>query len=395
MQLQEMEDEVRFNSGGLLCKGEFQTVLKMCAVKLVDIRNIQGQNVQLMPEDHLTGGEPGLTDGDQETQQAQLKMSSVRLVDFLKDDKAEDEPENKDQEYNNSNMSMSSNKSISFDVDQQKLHNQLKIVLVRLVDCGKIHTRNAAAEEGPEDRDSDHECENTDLMSSSKSGRLDGDQETMQAQLKMSSVRLVDCRKMQKRKPDDEIHHHDSKNNDFIPSSKACRFDGDQRTFEAQLKVCLVRLVDCGKKQSRKATAECEPKEGGALPMTCNTSSPATAQPVPKVSKGPVLPSRPLRRSAENCRAGDNYTPERFRPSATRDLEKEKRRLQNILATGQEDPQPSSSHTRPDNRKEDATKDRFQEVLDEIEERRQFLEEMTSLGRGAQYQHIINSEISQ
>ncbi|XP_053355532.1 uncharacterized protein LOC128527196 [Clarias gariepinus] len=266
MQLQEMEDEARFNSEGLLCKGGFQTVLKMCAVKLVDIRNIQGLNVKLIPEEHLTEGESSLNDGDQETLQAQLKMSSVRLVDFLKDDKAEDESERKDHGYNNSNVSMSSNESNRFDRDQEKMHNQLKIVLVRLVDCGKIHTRNAAAEREPDGRDSDHECQNTDLMSSSKSERFDRDEETMQAQLKMSSVRLVDCRKIQKRKattkgePDDEIFDQESKNNDFTPSNKTGRFDGDQRTFEAQLKVCLVRLVDCGKKQSRKATAECEPK---------------------------------------------------------------------------------------------------------------------------------------
>lgn len=34
-------------------------------------------------------------------------------------------------------------------------------------------------------------------------------------------------------------------------------------------------------------------------------------------------------------------------------------------------------------------------VLDEIEERRQFLEEMNALGKGSQYHHIINTEISQ
>lgn len=34
-------------------------------------------------------------------------------------------------------------------------------------------------------------------------------------------------------------------------------------------------------------------------------------------------------------------------------------------------------------------------VLNEIEERRQFLEEMNALGRGSQYHHIINTEISQ
>lgn len=43
------------------------------------------------------------------------------------------------------------------------------------------------------------------------------------------------------------------------------------------------------------------------------------------------------------------------------DLEKEKRRLQNILATGQEETQPSLSHTRPANKMEDSERDRFQE----------------------------------
>ncbi|XP_053493277.1 UPF0193 protein EVG1 isoform X3 [Ictalurus furcatus] len=137
-------------------------------------------------------------------------------------------------------------------------------------------------------------------------------------------------------------------------------------------------------------------KKGGVLPLSCNpTSSTAPAEPQLRVSKGPVLSSRPQRRSAEKCCAGDSYTRERFRPSITRDLEKEKRRLQNILATGHEEMQPSPSHTRPANRTEDTEKDRFQEVLDEIEERRQFLDEMNALGRGRQYHHIINTEISQ
>lgn len=43
------------------------------------------------------------------------------------------------------------------------------------------------------------------------------------------------------------------------------------------------------------------------------------------------------------------------------DLEKEKRRLQNILATGQEETQPSPSNTRPAERMEDTERDRFQE----------------------------------
>uniref|UniRef100_A0A4W5NXP0 Si:dkey-43k4.3 n=1 Tax=Hucho hucho TaxID=62062 RepID=A0A4W5NXP0_9TELE len=80
--------------------------------------------------------------------------------------------------------------------------------------------------------------------------------------------------------------------------------------------------------------------------------------------------------------------------TSSRDLEKEKRRLQNILATGQEEPRPShprniSLDQGPEER------DRFQEVLDEIEERKEFLEEMTALGKGKQYHNIINTEISQ
>uniref|UniRef100_A0A4W6BQF9 Uncharacterized protein n=1 Tax=Lates calcarifer TaxID=8187 RepID=A0A4W6BQF9_LATCA len=75
-------------------------------------------------------------------------------------------------------------------------------------------------------------------------------------------------------------------------------------------------------------------------------------------------------------------------------LEKEKRRLQNILATGQEEPTPASSQNarNPEVMEE---RDQYQEVLDEIEERRQFLADMASLGQEKQYINIINTEISQ
>ncbi|MBN3311245.1 EVG1 protein, partial [Amia calva] len=98
------------------------------------------------------------------------------------------------------------------------------------------------------------------------------------------------------------------------------------------------------------------------------------------------------RRSAAQCQGGGGYERERFRPCATRDLEKEKRRLQNLLATGCEEPPPPPLPAPPAPPTE---RDRFQEVLDEIEERRSFLEEMTSLGRGKEYQPIISTEISQ
>uniref|UniRef100_A0A4W5MNY9 Si:dkey-43k4.3 n=1 Tax=Hucho hucho TaxID=62062 RepID=A0A4W5MNY9_9TELE len=139
-------------------------------------------------------------------------------------------------------------------------------------------------------------------------------------------------------------------------------------------------------------------KKGSALPLTCNpTSSAPPSLPKPKVIKNITTrtPAKPLRRTADNCSSGDNYTRERFRPRATRDLEKEKRRLQNILATGQEEPRPSHPRNISLDQGPEEERDLFQEVLDEIEERKEFLEEMTALGKGKQYHNIINTEISQ
>lgn len=76
------------------------------------------------------------------------------------------------------------------------------------------------------------------------------------------------------------------------------------------------------------------------------------------------------------------------------DQEKEKRQLQNLFSTGQKDVGPTHSQRDSTERKEQQM-DRFQEVLDEIEERKQFLEDMTALGKGPQYQQLINTEISQ
>ncbi|XP_051753507.1 UPF0193 protein EVG1 [Ctenopharyngodon idella] len=135
-------------------------------------------------------------------------------------------------------------------------------------------------------------------------------------------------------------------------------------------------------------------KNGGALPLTFTPLEQKKVQPEPRVSRLTSLIGHQQRRSAERCSAGDNYKREQFQPSATRDLEKEKRRLQNVLSTGQTDAGPTHSQRDSTERREQQI-DRFQEVLDEIEDRRQFLEEMMTLGKGHQYEHLINTEISQ
>ncbi|XP_037102971.1 UPF0193 protein EVG1 [Syngnathus acus] len=148
--------------------------------------------------------------------------------------------------------------------------------------------------------------------------------------------------------------------------------------------------------RQRKKIIDCL-KDGSALPLTTEPSSSASClQPKASQCYPKRLPVRPLRRSAVSCRSGNNYVREKFCPAPTIDLEKEKRRLQNILATGQEQEE-TASHNVAANRKPEVVeeKDRYQEVLDEIQERRQFLADMSSLGQDKQYSHIINTEISQ
>ncbi|XP_040041842.2 UPF0193 protein EVG1 isoform X1 [Gasterosteus aculeatus] len=139
-------------------------------------------------------------------------------------------------------------------------------------------------------------------------------------------------------------------------------------------------------------------KSGAASPPTSEHTSPAPPT-NPKTTKyvPNSLPCKPQRRSAEACRSGNTYVREQYHPGPSRDLEKEKRRLQNILATGEEEPKPASYRNVPacPNPEVAEQKDRYQEVLDEIEERRQFLADMSSLGEAKQYVNIINTEISQ
>ncbi|XP_030206485.1 UPF0193 protein EVG1 isoform X1 [Gadus morhua] len=142
--------------------------------------------------------------------------------------------------------------------------------------------------------------------------------------------------------------------------------------------------------------------DGAALPPSLGPSSsaPGPQQPEQKVMGTPqrdYVPSR--RRSEQTCRSGDSYRRDAFRPRPTRDLEKEKSRLQSILATGKDETKPKPSRSEAQS-PETMEKDGFQEapssvVVDEIEERRQFLADMTALGQEKLYRNLINTEIAQ
>eukprot|EP00079_Xenopus_tropicalis_P035376 XP_017949147.1 PREDICTED: UPF0193 protein EVG1 [Xenopus tropicalis] len=139
---------------------------------------------------------------------------------------------------------------------------------------------------------------------------------------------------------------------------------------------------------------------GDALPVQCHPSSTDSgskraAAAISQRPKATLQPCRPRLRPAEKCRAGDAYCRDKFQPRPTRDLNKEKCRLQNIMATGKDLPAPTRVIPQKENWEEEGEKDRFDELVAEVQERWDFLEEMEALGKGKDYRNIINTEISQ
>ncbi|XP_077024905.1 UPF0193 protein EVG1 isoform X2 [Tamandua tetradactyla] len=140
-------------------------------------------------------------------------------------------------------------------------------------------------------------------------------------------------------------------------------------------------------------------KRGDTLPLQCSpTSSQRALPPKPPASAihlPPILTARPHLRPANVCQANGAYSREQFKPQAIRDLEKEKRKLQNIFATGKDPEEQKKKVTSV--REEDPTPelDRFEELVKEIQERKEFLADMEALGQGRQYRGIILAEISQ
>nr|XP_019608540.1 PREDICTED: UPF0193 protein EVG1 isoform X1 [Rhinolophus sinicus]XP_019608541.1 PREDICTED: UPF0193 protein EVG1 isoform X1 [Rhinolophus sinicus] len=140
-------------------------------------------------------------------------------------------------------------------------------------------------------------------------------------------------------------------------------------------------------------------KRGNTLPLQCSPTSSQrvlpSRQPASAIYLPPILAARSHLRPASMCQANGAYSREQFKPQATRDLEKEKQRLQNIFATGK-DKKERKRKPRP-LRQEDAAPelDRFEELVKEIQERKEFLADMEALGQGRQYRGMILAEISQ
>ncbi|KAM4881265.1 UPF0193 protein EVG1 isoform 2-T2 [Thomomys bottae] len=139
-------------------------------------------------------------------------------------------------------------------------------------------------------------------------------------------------------------------------------------------------------------------KRGDPLPLQCNPTSSQRGCPVKQPTSShlpPILAVRPRLRPASMCQANGAYSREQFRPRATRDLEKEKRRLQNIFATGKDSEERKKKEPPVQQEEPSPEVDRFEELVKEIQDRKEFLTAMEALGQGKQYRGLILAEISQ
>ncbi|XP_031573057.1 UPF0193 protein EVG1 homolog [Actinia tenebrosa] len=147
---------------------------------------------------------------------------------------------------------------------------------------------------------------------------------------------------------------------------------------------------------------------GQPLPTTVNPTSSRTQQPR---KHSPVQKPLPMVLNARHLSGGkrnkevidqlqDEQPKEDYKPSPGKLItDSDKRKLQNVMAFGEYGKKMEvNPKIKSKNKKQSIPKkevDRFDEVLQEIEERKQFLEEMEAAGKGDQYKTIINTEISQ
>jgi len=146
-------------------------------------------------------------------------------------------------------------------------------------------------------------------------------------------------------------------------------------------------------------------KTSGSLPTKC---SPTTSKPASKPAHTQPKPVKDLVVNPKNCDRGIRlhedieasgcYEREQYRtvPCTVR-TDKDKEKLANLMAYGMDlDPTAAKARPRtPSPIPPEEERDRFQELVDEVYERKAFLDKMTALGKAKDYKTLIDTEISQ
>ncbi|XP_039266154.1 UPF0193 protein EVG1 homolog [Styela clava] len=135
-------------------------------------------------------------------------------------------------------------------------------------------------------------------------------------------------------------------------------------------------------------------KGGKSLPTrVAPTSSDVKKRSPPKMKPHRITVSSNMR-TLDKIEQTGAYERPQFVPKPIRSLDKEKQRLANMMAYG-EDIEKIPKRKIVRKIEPPPQKDRFEEIQEEIVERRQFLNEMEKLGQGKQHRSVINTQISQ
>ncbi|KAH9513094.1 hypothetical protein Btru_035816 [Bulinus truncatus] len=142
-------------------------------------------------------------------------------------------------------------------------------------------------------------------------------------------------------------------------------------------------------------------KSGGNLPSAVPPTTSKTdnrkyirPDPLPKVLN-PKVYSGGVRSKNTMQAMGAFEKPEYIPVKGVTRSTREKERLANIMAFGEDKPKVAARNVRIETESPPPPPDRFQELQSEIADRQNFLKEMEAIGKGDKYKTIISTEISQ
>ncbi|KAG8233083.1 hypothetical protein J437_LFUL013083 [Ladona fulva] len=153
-----------------------------------------------------------------------------------------------------------------------------------------------------------------------------------------------------------------------------------------------VMMDECKLSYLQKKQLDYSIRNGDSLPLASQTGKTA----VPSRQKIEIKPTSFQRRSLESIQKMGAYDREKFVPAHPRvDKELEKSKLQSIMAFGKEIPQTPVGKRIWKRKSAEIPQDhdRFDELIEEVIDRKQFLNEMEEYGQGKKYQQLIKTEI--
>ncbi|XP_074647672.1 UPF0193 protein EVG1 homolog [Tubulanus polymorphus] len=195
-------------------------------------------------------------------------------------------------------------------------------------------------------------------------------------------------------------NRHQVEQGGFWNSPKVSYSQGTQQLLKEMMKESKLTNF-----QQRQLSSKM--KNGETLPVQCNPTS--SAQPHKRTPAKPreqkILNPRSYSggiRSLETIESSGAYEKPIYRPAPKGPpmTDREKKRLGYLMAYGEDIPSPRQLRRLKQGSDENESevkpnKDRFDELLEEIDDRRKFLSEMESVGQGPKYRPIVETEISQ